>query len=659
MRFCRSMDPRFCSESFGRAARHAVSMRPPRSLSLRVIFPASLLALLSASSTHAQLSAPSHQAEAAGLIRQYCGECHGERATRGGVNLTGHTNAGGIVPDTAFWQRALKVIEDRSMPEDPERHHFTEVERQHLVLGLRQGLRNPDPATLIPDPGPAPLRRLTQYEYTSTMRDLLGVLPKAEYLPADDSGSADPGADNMGLSPFIMNRYLSAAQEALDRVPHDRVILAEPSDRLARREAARKILQVLVPRAFRRPVAAADLEHSLKLFDLVDGVGRTYEDSVKVTLSGVLASPRFLLHIEQPKTGDGPQRIDDFSLANRLSYFLWSSMPDDELLRLAGQGRLGDDRVVAEQVRRMLRDPKARALAENFGLSWLEIRRLRPPTPVELQPANAENRAVREAMQEEAVLFLDSVLRDNTSLLTLFDANYTFVNETLARHYGMKRVVGPQLRRVIAPPERRGGVVTLGGVQAMTAADTRTSPVRRGKWVTEALLGEPASPGFYEVCRVSPDNNAPQGVALRAALDDNRRDAKCAVCHDRFDPPGLVLENFDGLGRWRTTTAGQPIDNSARLSDGTVVAGPDGLKHILLTTEKDHVIRNLTERMLAFALGRELEPADQLAVQQICTALAKDNYRASTLVNEITHSLPFTHRRPEKIESAAVAAAGN
>lgn len=626
-------------------------------LRYRSPWPAALLVpsllLLTLPALPAQISAPSHQAEAAALIRQYCWNCHGGRATRGGINFTSRVTADGIALDETFWRRILRSVEDRSMPEDADQRNFTEVERQHLVLGVRQSLRNPNLGQLAPDPGPVQLRRLTQYEYASTMRDLLGVAPKSESLPADDGGRGlDPDVANMGLSPFVLNSYLNVAQEALDRAPRERVILAEPSDKLARREAARKVLQVLLPRAFRRPVEAGDMEHSLKLFDLVDSVGRTYEESLKITLSGVLASPRFLLHIEQPRTGDGPQRVDDYDLASRLSYFIWSSMPDEELLRLAGQGKLADGKVVDQQVRRMLRDPKAKALAENFGLQWLGLRRLRQPVRTQQASAIDETQPLRAAMQDEAVLFLDSILRDNTSLLTLFDANYTFVNEALARNYGLKSVKGPQLRRVSVPPERSGGVLTLGGVQVATAVGARTSPVRRGRWVTEALLGDQASPGFYESCQVSRDANALQGAVLRSRLEDNRHDAICAICHDRFDPPGLALENFDALGRWRTAIAGQPIDGVVRLAGGATFTGPAGLKQALLATEKERLIRTLTERMLAFALGRELEPTDEPFVRQICATLAKNNYRASALVAEITRSLPFTHRRPEKGEAA-------
>ncbi len=635
----------------------------PRPSPLRLTLP-SIFALLAAASPtvlHAQLTAPSHQAEAGAMIRQYCWNCHGDRSSRGGINFTTRIGDDGLAADPAFWRRVLRTLEDRSMPEDADRKKFTEVERQQLVLGIRQSLRNPDLAKLTPDPGSVQLRRLTQYEYACTLRDLFGVDAKSDSLPADDGGRGlDPDVANMGLSPFVMNSYLNVAEDALDRAPRNRIVLAEPSDpadKVSRRAAAKKILEVILPRAFRRPVSADDLEHSLKLFDLVDGVGRSYDESIKLTLSGVLASPRFLLHVELPRTGDGPQRVEDYNLASRLSYFIWSSLPDEELLRLASQGKLADDKVVAQQVRRMLRDPKARALSENFGLQWLGLQRLKLPVRSTTTPGPADEAlALRAEMHEEAVLFLDSILRSNTSLFTLFDANYTFVDETLARNYGLKPVKGTQFRRVSTPPERSGGVLTLGGVQVITAISTatsaRTSPVRRGRWVTEALLGEPASPGFYDSCRISRDDKAPQGPVLRAKLDDNRHDATCAICHDRFDPAGFALENFDALGRWRTEVAGQPIDASARFPGGPAFSGPAGLKQVVLA-DKALLVRNLTERMLAFALGRDLEITDRPVVKQICDALAKDNYRASTLVYEITRSLPFTHRRPEKAEKTA------
>lgn len=626
----------------------------------RPFFPSAfvLLAIAGPAALHAQLAAPSHQGEAAAMIRQYCWNCHGDRSSRGGINFTSRLGDDGLAADPAFWRRVLRTLEDRSMPEDADRKKFTEIERQHLVLGIRQSLRNPDPAKIAPDPGSVQLRRLTQYEYACTLRDLFGVEAKSDSLPADDGGRGlDPDVANMGLSPFVMNSYLNVAEDALDRAPRNRIVLAEPSDKLPRREAAKKVLEVLLPRAFRRPVTADDLEHSLKLFDLVDGVGRSYDESLKLTLSGVLASPRFLLHVELPRPGEGPQRVEDYNLASRLSYFIWSSMPDEELLRLASQGKLADDKVVAQQVRRMLRDPKARALAENFGLQWLGLQRLKLPVRSTATPTPADEAlALRAEMHEEAVLFLDSILRSNTSLFTLFDANYTFVDETLARNYGLKPVKGTQFRRVSTPPERSGGVITLGGMQVITSISTatgaRTSPVRRGRWLIEALLGEPASPGFYDSCRISRDDKAPQGPVLRAKLDENRRDASCAICHDRFDPAGFALENFDALARWRTEVGGQPINASAQFPGGAAFSGPAGLQQVVLA-DKELLVRNLTERMLAFALGRDLEVTDRPVVKQISDAVAKDNYRASTLVYEITRSLPFTHRRPEKAEKTA------
>lgn len=577
------------------------------------------LALCSPLQLSAQPSSQSngsmYQKDLAPLLTQYCGACHGTARGRGGISFIQRPADGGFARDTTFWPAVLRVLEDRTMPENADRLNFTEIERQKIIRLVWQGMRNPDVSQLPKDPGPAPFRLLTQFEYGCTLRDLLGVTDVPLTKLPSDAFAASPGAqggaataENGGISAFVLSRYLTVAEDIADALPRERFIKVEPSDKVSPREAAEQSLKPIEIRAFRRPLAEDDIPRLMALFDRVQQLNKPFDETMRITLTGILASPKFLTHVEQPIRGNAPGPIDQYDLANRLSYFIWSSLPDVQLIELAAAGKLADPATIEQQAKRMLAEDKARALSENFGLRWLGLANLRPRTAPNA-PASApgaatqpSNRAITAAqiteIRQQAIGFLDGIFRQDKSLLTLID-------------------------------DPSGGVLGLRGVQVATAASgIRTSPPHRGKWVLETLLGDRVSPGLYDSCRIDKGAAGLEGAPLRVQLEAARQQAQCSMCHERIDAPGFALEGFDAFGNLR------PGEGDLASLRGSILS------------RKDELVRTVVERMLAYSLGRAIEPCDRPTVLQISKTLAENNYRASLLITEIAKSYPFNYRRP-------------
>jgi hypothetical protein len=359
----------------------------------------------------------------------------------------------------------------------------------------------------------------------------------------------------------------------------------------------------------------------------------------------MLVSPEFLFRIERdPSTvqNDRAHRVSDIELASRLSFFLWSTIPDAELLDLAERGRLSEPSVLEHQVRRMLDDPRADALVSNFAGQWLHLRNVETvkPDPV-IFPFDE---ALRQSFLTETGLFVTSIFREDRSLLDLLSADYTFVNQRLAEHYGIPRVYGSQFRRVTLADVNRRGLLGQGSVLTVTSYPNRTSVVQRGKWILENLLGTPPPPPPADVPELKA---APHGklLSMREQMQVHRANAVCAACHGRMDPIGFALENYDGVGRWRKEDADQPIDASGKLPDGTEFQGPAGLSQLLLTKYRDDFVRTATEKLLTYALGRGVEFYDYPTIRSIDHEAARDQYRISSWILAIVKSTPFQLKR--------------
>ena len=424
-----------------------------------------------------------------------------------------------------------------------------------------------------------------------------------------------------------------------------RIFVCRPAAADDEARCAERILSALARRAYRRPVTGTDVEPLLRAYRARRLGGGDFDTGVQAGLAAVLVSPHFLFRVERDPPGlaaGTPYRLDDLALASRLSFFLWSSIPDDELLRLAERGELGAPEVLAGQVRRMLADARSAALVDNFFGQWLYLRNLGRLQPdAELYPAFDDG--LREAFRRETGLFLASQLREDRSVVDLLRAPYTFLNERLAAFYGVPNVYGSHFRRVSLPGGRRAGLLGHGSILTATSYANRTSPVLRGKFVLEAILGAPPPPPPPDVPPLEDAGAAERPRSTRERLEQHRRNPACATCHAKIDPLGFALENFDPIGAWRETDNGVAVDASGTTADGASFDGPREFREALLA-RRDLFVANATRKLLTYALGRGLEHYDQPAVRRIMREAAEDDYRWSALIGRIVASPPFQMR---------------
>ena len=381
----------------------------------------------------------------------------------------------------------------------------------------------------------------------------------------------------------------------------------------------------------------------MKLFERT--VGEGYEAGIRAALKPVLVSPHFLFRIEQDRAKPGEiARVNDHEFATRLSYFLWSSLPDDELSAAADQGKLSDSSVLEQQVTRMLASPKARALTDQFAVQWLQLGKLANARPsTEFFPTFTGN--LRRAMRDEVTMFFDQLRATNGSVLELLDANYTFANADLAKHYSLAPVEGGQLRRVsLRPEDHRGGLLGMGAVLAMTSHTHRTSPTQRGKYVLDVIFGTPPPPPPANASQLKEEKNKKDPKSFREQLAQHAGDPTCAGCHKKMDPLGFALDNYDAVGSWRESKPENPLDTTGQLPTGEKLTGAADLKRVILKRQEEFV-RNLSEQLLRYALGRELDFYDECPVNEITAALAREQYHFSALVLGVVKSFPFQHRR--------------
>ena len=429
---------------------------------------------------------------------------------------------------------------------------------------------------------------------------------------------------------------------AADTPSRRKVFVCRPTNSASEEPCAKRILSTLARRAYRRPVTDAEVQTLLGFYKAGRSEGG-FDAGIQRGLRRILAAPSFLFRIEREPANIAPgtpYRLTDVDLASRLSFFLWSSIPDDELLDAAVAGRLQDPAVMEQQVRRMLRDPRAQALVDNFANQWLKLGKIAGMVPdVDEFPDFDEN--LRDALRQETKLFIGSQLRENRSVIDLLAADYTFVNERLARHYQIPNIYGSHFRRVTFQDGIRGGLLGQASILAATSYPNRTSPVLRGRWLLENMLGSPppAPPPDVPALKDSGVDGAPRSV--RERLEAHRKDPGCAVCHVRMDPLGFSLENFDALGKWRTSSDGAPIDASGSLPDGSRFQGVVGLRTLLLN-HRDDFVRTFTERLLAYAVGRGIEYYDLPAVRAITKGAAADDHRWSAIIIGIVRSTPFS-----------------
>jgi mono/diheme cytochrome c family protein len=564
------------------------------------------------------------------FIKTYCIKCHGDRRQKAGVRFDYAVNTPAVPSFRLLWRKAVTHLQARDMPPADEKQP-TDEERTRIVDWVA-GLKYLSPR----DPGEFVIHRLTKVELGNTLRDLFGVDPAI----VGDLPDEVPGAGYINsVSPMLLERVLLIAKDVVARLPKE---FFEGDARQTARTLARK--------AYRRPPTEAEIDVLMRVYALA----KTPPEGMRLLVKAVIVSPQFLFITPD---GDAASAdivpLGDHQLASRLSYLMWATMPDAELSSLADQGKLHEPGILAAQVHRLIADPRSRALFDGFGAQWLGLDKLAGKT-FDAAKFPQMTPALRAAMVDEARLFFESVLRENRSLATFIEGDYAFVNETLAPIYGLDGVKGPELRRMTVTDPHRGGVLSMAGVLATTSFPNRTSPVNRGVWVLEQILGEHVPPPPADVPTLeNQDHQKTAGLTLRQRTELHRTNPTCASCHKVLDPIGFGLENFDAIGRWRDRDDGAgAIDASGELPGGVRFGSPKELKKII-AARRDDFARNLTSRLLAYALGRGLDGYDEIVVDRIAKSVAQDGYKMQSLVVAVATSYPFTHRRLRDLKGPA------
>jgi hypothetical protein len=472
----------------------------------------------------------------------------------------------------------------------------------------------------------------------------------AEYDEPLEPHTRDHDLQNMNGTPLIEHVDITGPFEATgpgDTPSRRRIFTCRPANPADESVCAKKILSSVARRAYRQPVSDADVDVVMKFYDSGRRNGN-FETGIENALAFILTAPKFLFRTETDPTGVTPgstYKVADLELASRLSFFLWSSLPDDELLNVAAQGRLKDPAVLDQQVKRMLADPRSQALVRNFAGQWLFLRNLQSSKPDGHEYPNFDDN-LRQAFRRETELFFESILRENRSVLDLLTANYTFVNERLAKHYGIPNIYGTQFRRVTLTDQTRMGLLGQGSILTVTSYPNRTSPVLRGKWILENIMGTPPPPPPPNVPPLKENEEGAKPKSVRELMEEHRKNPTCAGCHAVMDPLGFSLENFDGVGEWRTKDQSGPVDASGQLADGTKVEGPVTLRQALMK-HPEQFAGTVTEKLMTYALGRGLEYYDMPVVRGIVHDTAKNDYKLTSLIIGIVKSTPFQMRKSQ------------
>jgi hypothetical protein len=584
------------------------------------------------------------------FLKSYCMNCHGIHRMKGGLNFAPAVNNPGNSAFVEQWKNASVYVEAHDMPPEDAKNQPTDEERQKFMDGISmvKFLSSKDPGAFV-------IHRLTKAEYSNTLHDLFGVDPSiADELPDEVSGEGYLNS----LSPLQLEQYLDIANQVLDQVLSakdqpptalQKQLFGEPPAAGADlQKEVRKVARSLAYKTYRRPPSDAELDVLVDVFELGQKNKLTYHDSLRLMLKAMLVSPQFLFitpaNVANPKDEIVP--LDDYQLASRLSYLFWATMPDAELMSLADSGKLHEKEVLKVQVKRMLEDPRSRALFDGFGAQWLGMQSLKDKT-FDTDKFPQMTTEMRSAMYDEVRLLFESIVRENRSVVSFVDCDYTYLNNTLASIYGMEgSVTGPEMRRVQLTDANRGGILGMPGILATTSFPNRTSPVKRGVWVLEQVLGEhvpSAPPNVPELDKQ--DQKKVANLTLRQRTELHRTNAVCANCHKLLDPIGFGLENFDAIGRWRDQDdTGGNIDAAGELPGGKNFSTPKELKAIIAARSSD-LSRNIVQKLLAYALCRQLEGYDEIVVDQLLQNLSAEDYRMQSLITEVVTSYPFTHCR--------------
>lgn len=626
------------------------------------------------------------------LFEENCATCHGPTTQTAGIDLTSLIQEAPLVKNIETWRRVIGALEVGKMPPPGAPQPSAETRAEMLSL-LRRDIEEFDFST-IDNPGFELMRRLTHTEYDNTVRDLFGVeLNVADRFPSELIGNSgfENSSNTLFLQSSLMERYIGAAQTIVDLAlpaepttpehfaTRELLYIETPGALVSEAEASEAVLSAFLSKAYRRPVTEEEQENANAQFLAARASGLSYEASLKQIIQSTLISPKFLLRVEIGKESADSFPVGDYELASRLSYFLWASMPDQLLFDLAAQGRLSDPEVLSQQVTRMLADEKANTLGDVFAAQWLGFHNV--GTRIWLDPIDNPwcTDSLMTAMRDETSMFFMSLLRDDLPISTLIDADFTYVNEELASTlYGMDYIRGDHMRRIPVYDPNRGGILGHASILALTSNYKTTSPVKRGVYVLDTILGTPPPEPPPNVGVLSQELQEMQEMSFREKVEMHSANEYCRGCHSRIDPIGFSMENFSFFGQWResydfrtrvqtadeadesitlnTESSPDPITihfkNTRRLisatgslPDGEGFNGPAGLKEALLRDRHEDLVRQVVSKMLAYSLGRQLEYYDEPAVLDIMASLEANDFKFQTLLQEIVASYPFQYKK--------------
>ncbi|MEZ4828791.1 MAG: DUF1592 domain-containing protein [Bacteroidia bacterium] len=612
------------------------------------------------------------------IIRNHCSSCHNLSEKKGGINLDDTDFAVGVTSRGELYQNVVRQVQAGTMP-PMGKPRMSHEEVEQMVAGINRLL---DKALSEPDPGDAILRRMSHREYRHAILDMVGVDFDAKaFFPSDASGGE--GFDNQSrvlfFTPLLIERYYEAAdsilraarrQETLWRkiVPEsyqpgigeqislwwNLQVLKKDDDMKKPVAAAEKVLIPFATIAYRRFLSQEETDQLLSFFREMyaarwqnqDG----FDQAITETLKTVLISPNFLYRSETNLSLTKPYLISNFELATRLSFLLWSSVPDSQLLDVAYRENLHDPEIIRREGLRMMADPRFMRFAEAFSGQWLGVEQAMTEPKTDTKKFPEFDDALRSAMYQEVVQYFYHVFYRSRNLLDLIDSDYTFLNETLARHYGIEGVAGDEMRAVLLSDKSRGGVLGMGAVLTASSLPTRTSPVLRGKWVLEQMLGTPPPPPPPDVPELEDAKKSVKNeLDLRELLSLHRAPSTCAGCHQKMAPIGLGLENFDAIGRWREKYGETPIDASGVLVTGQQFEGPAALKEILCE-DREKFARNISRKLLSYALGRGVGFTDSPTINQMTESLTQNNFDSQELMLTLITSYPFHYKRSDMPE---------
>ncbi len=601
--------------------------------------------------------------EMAPMLEKHCAECHMDGNSEGGMSFEGLDSKSKLLEKEEMFRKISEVVEFGDMPPFPEDTSYSKNDSSKILSWINDKITTIDPSDEVyKDPGPAVVRPLTPTEYENTISTLLDVkidleetMGIIEEIPAHGFSNL---ANNLSMDPSVLEKYFSAADKILETFASEehkdkrlKVFGVYPKDQSQIGPAAKAILTKVARKAYRRPVNSKMVANLGRIFADEFAKDKNFDLAIAKALKPVLISPMFLFRMEKPTPSEGYKvtessyRISDAELAVRLSYFLWADMPDLALQKAVAEGRLKTTEGLRAEVNRLLSDPKARGLKDVFADQWLQVYKLDEALPSpDIYPDFTDE--LREDMRKETVMFFEELVANDGSILDFLNADYTFLNENLANHYGIKGVRGKEFRKVkLLPEHNRGGLLGMGSFLASTSHTDRTKPTLRGTYILEVLLGTPPTPPPAEVSVFKKEPGKEVVIEnFRDQLNFHASDPNCASCHKKIDPLGFALENFDPIGRYYESIDGRPIDNNGVLPTGEDVSGFNKLRDAMVDRQ-DLFLTNVTSQLLSYALGREVSYYDRLTVQTIVGQLKKNDYRFSELIHGITESLQFQHRR--------------